>query len=147
MKMKIRWATIVSVLVLLLFSVIYVQIVGEGLSHCCGKSNFIKASECFDNGEYGRSVEFYLKGVRDTIESGLRWTIGKPHFLRAQKMLYEGIDLYGAYEECELARDIIGSSYDDEGAIHYLCWRIKAEINPDVWMNPTIPIPTKTLEP
>ena len=147
MKIDRRIAFLLLFILLLLSTVICVQLIKEGLKHSNTQIYFARASENFDTGAYGQSLKFSLTGIRNALESGLRWTIGKHHLMKAQTMLYEGKDLCGALDECQLANTIIGSTYDDEGMVSYLCLRIKAEINPEVWQNPLLPIPMKTLEP
>jgi len=146
MKKDWRIAVLLTV-VLLVFLAACVQVVHEGLRHWRAQNYFALASEHFQTGEYSQAMKFGLAGIGATLEGGIRWTMGRPHLLRAQTMLYEGRDLYGALDECELAYAFIGMTFDDEGGISYLCWRIRAEINPDVWMDPTAPIPTRTLTP
>ncbi len=108
---------------------------------------FAQARENLGSGDYGPALKHGLTGLRNALDGGLRWTIGKPHFIKAQTMFHEGKDFYGALDECELTRTIVEDTYDDEGIVDNLCWQIKAEINPAVWQNPMLPIPTKTLEP
>jgi hypothetical protein len=147
MKINKRVAFPLLIILLLLSTIICVQLIKEGLQHSNTQIYFARAGKNFDTGSYGQSIKFSLIGIRNALEGGLRWTIGKPHLMKAQTMLYEGKDLYGALDECELANTIIGSAYDDEGMVSYLCLRIKTEINPDVWQNPLLPVSTKTLEP
>jgi len=145
MKLNPR-ASLLFIFVFLLFSVASVQVTKEGLTHWFARGYFAQASRRFDNGNFSKSLESVLDGVRVTIDGGIRWTIGKSPLMKAQAMLHDGKDLYGALDQCELAKSIIGG-YDDEGAVSYLCWRIRAEINPEIWKDPTLPIPTKTAIP
>jgi len=145
MKINPR-ATFLFILVFILFSAVSVQVTKEGLTHWFARGYFAQASRHFDDGDYSKSLEYVLDGVRVTIDSGIRWTIGEHPLMKAQTMLSDGKDLYGALDQCESAKSIIGG-YDDEGAVSYLCWRIRAEINPEIWKDPTLPIPTKTATP
>lgn len=146
--MKTNWRVVlVSLLIFSLVSVVAIQAIREGLGHSDARNHFSRARQGFDTGDYGHSLKSSLVGVWVTIDSGTRWMIGEPHLVKAQTMLYERKDLYGALDECELAQAIIGSTYDNEDMVSILCWRIKAEINPDIWQNPLLPVPTKTLEP
>ena len=146
--MKVNWrVAVISLLILLLLSTVSVLLIREGLGHSYARRYFELASENFKSGKYGQSLKYGLAGLQNALDGGLRWTLAKPHFMKAQIMLHEGKDLYSALDECELTRTIVGSTYDDEGKVDYLCWIIKAEINPDVLYNPLLPVPTKTPAP
>jgi len=145
MKLISRKA-LLSVIVFILFLVVCIQVTKEGIAHWYAQGYFAQANRYFVAGEYGKALHYGFDGVRVTIDGGIRWTIGERPFMKAQAMLHEGSDLYGALDQCELARTIIGG-YDDEGAVSYLCWRIGTEINPEMWKDPTLPIPTKTATP
>jgi hypothetical protein len=131
----------------LLFTIITFELAKEGLQHANTRTYLTDARKYFTDGDYGQSIKNGFIGVRNTLDAGLRWTIAKPHLIKAQSMLHEKNDLYGAFHECEFARTMISSTYDDEGMVDYLCFRIKVEINPEIWNDPTQPIPTKTAIP
>lgn len=123
------------------------QLAKEGLQHANTRNYFSQAGDNFENGQYGQFIKNSFIGVRNTLDAGLRWTIGKPHLIKMQTMLHEGNDLYGALDECESARKMISNAYDDEDGIDFLCFRIKTEINPEIWYDFTLPVPTKTIAP